>query len=219
GSLTTLLSGLANRIKTITGKPTWRDNPDKTLAQLSQHADSMLVNGTHGVLVGAESQRPAAGQAGRLYIATGTAQRIWRDTGSAWELVAGVPKGVIQMWSGAINQIPTGWVLCAGGTGQAADGTTVSVPDLRDRFIAGAGLSYQVGERGGEAQVTLTVNQIPPHSHSATTSAAGKHTHSGSIGQAGAHRHQVAGPRASRPGGYDQVQGGRAYHLGAADRG
>src|SRR5690606_9128138 len=219
GSLTTLLSGLANRIKTITGKPTWRDNPDKTLAQLSQHADSMLVNGTHGVLVGAESQRPAPGQAGRLYIATGTAQRIWRDTGSAWELVAGVPKGVIQIWSGAINQIPTGWILCAGGTVQAADGSTLTVPDLRDRFIVGAGGSYAVGNTGGAAQVTLTVNQIPAHSHSASTSSAGRHTHGVTVGQAGAHKHQVAGPRASRMGGWDQVAGGEAFHVGSANRG
>src|SRR5690606_30158697 len=129
------------------------------------------------ILAGPESSRPQPGVAGRLYLATGAAQRIWRDTGSAWELVAGVPKGVIQMWSGAINQIPTGWVLCAGGTVQAADGTTLSVPDLRDRFVVGAGLSYQVGERGGAAQVTLTVDQLPPHTHSGTTDIAGDHTH------------------------------------------
>ena len=36
---------------------------------------------------------------------------------------------------------------------------------ITDRFLVGAGGSYTLGSTGGEANVTLTVEQIPPHSH------------------------------------------------------
>jgi hypothetical protein len=42
----------------------------------------------------------------------------------------GVPTGGIIMWSGTIATIPAGWALCDGSNG---------TPDLRNRFIAGAG--------------------------------------------------------------------------------
>lgn len=67
-----------------------------------------------------------------------------------------IPTGVIVMWSGSIATIPSGWALCNG-----ANGT----PDLRDRFIVAAGNSYAVGNTGGANSVTLTVNQMPAHSH------------------------------------------------------
>ncbi len=50
------------------------------------------------------------------------------------------PRGVIVEWFGAIGEIPAGWVLCNG-----ANGT----PDLRNRFIVGAGDTYAVNEEGG----------------------------------------------------------------------
>lgn len=67
-----------------------------------------------------------------------------------------VPAGAIIMWSGAINQIPTGWRLCDGQQG---------TPDLRNRFIVGAGNEYYVGSKGGLKEVRLTVSQMPEHSH------------------------------------------------------
>ena len=57
-----------------------------------------------------------------------------------------VPSGVIMMWSGAANAIPSGYVLCDGN-----DGT----PDLRDRFVIGAGNTYAVGATGGSSATTL----------------------------------------------------------------
>lgn len=68
-----------------------------------------------------------------------------------------VPVGTICMWSGAVNTIPTGWAICNGSNG---------TPDLRDRFIVGAGSTYSVGATGGEATHTLTVEEIPSHRHS-----------------------------------------------------
>lgn len=51
-----------------------------------------------------------------------------------------VPTGAITLWSGSIASIPTGWQLCNGTNG---------TPDLRDRFVVGAGASYAVGNNGG----------------------------------------------------------------------
>lgn len=68
----------------------------------------------------------------------------------------GMPSGVIVMWSGAANAIPSGWVLCNGSNG---------TPDLRNRFIVGAGSSYGVGATGGSETVTLTVEQMARHNH------------------------------------------------------
>lgn len=65
-----------------------------------------------------------------------------------------IPTGIICMWSG--STVPIGWHLCDG-----TDGT----PDLRNRFIVGAGLSYSVGNTGGEAFHTLTTNEMPSHNH------------------------------------------------------
>ena len=57
-----------------------------------------------------------------------------------------VPYGVIVMWSGQSNEIPAGWALCDG-----ANGT----PDLRGRFVVGAGGDYAVGDTGGAAMEEL----------------------------------------------------------------
>ncbi len=83
-----------------------------------------------------------------------------------------VPKGVINMWSGAVGQIPTGWRLCDGTNG---------TPDLSGRFIVG----YQsgstdygtIGQTGGEATHKLLPSEMPAHTHSATVAAAGAHNH------------------------------------------
>lgn len=49
-------------------------------------------------------------------------------------------KGIICLWSGAIVDIPAGWSLCDGGGGR---------PDLRDRFVIGAGNTYAPDDSGG----------------------------------------------------------------------
>lgn len=85
-----------------------------------------------------------------------------------------LPAGVIVMWSGSLFNIPSGWALCNG-----ANGT----PDLRNRFIMGAGSSYNPGNIGGStshshaitvAGTSLTVSQIPSHTHSVSDPG---HTH------------------------------------------
>lgn len=68
-----------------------------------------------------------------------------------------VPSGGIIMWSGAVASVPTGWFLCDG-----ANGT----PDMRDRFVVGAGSTYAVNATGGAASVALSEAQMPSHTHS-----------------------------------------------------
>lgn len=70
---------------------------------------------------------------------------------------SGIPSGCILMWSGSIDTIPNGWKLCDGSN---------DTPDLRNRFIVGAGESYSPGDTGGSNTVALTISQIPSHSHS-----------------------------------------------------
>lgn len=70
-----------------------------------------------------------------------------------------LPKGAIIMWYGAAPA-PDGWAICDGGTYKE-----VKTPDLRDRFIVGAGNQYPLGSIGGADKVTLTVGQMPSHTH------------------------------------------------------
>ena len=63
-------------------------------------------------------------------------------------------QGMIMMYTG--STAPSGWAICDGQNG---------TPDLRDRFIVGAGSAYSIGNTGGQNSVTLTVNQIPAHTH------------------------------------------------------
>ena len=54
------------------------------------------------------------------------------------------------------------------------DGTN-GTPDLRDRFILGVSSGENPGETGGSNFITLTVDNLPPHTHSISTD--GVHSH------------------------------------------
>ena len=72
--------------------------------------------------------------------------------------------GGISLWSGSIASIPSGWALCNGSNG---------TPDLRNRFVVGAGNSYAVAATGGSADAIVV-----SHSHSASSSVTDPgHTH------------------------------------------
>lgn len=89
------------------------------------------------------------------------------------------PSGGIIIWSGAANAIPSGWFLCDG-----ANGT----PNLRDRFVVGAGTTYAVGATGGQNAIT----SVPAHTHGSgnlVTSNTGDHAHNGSTSNSGNHIH------------------------------
>ena len=67
-----------------------------------------------------------------------------------------IPSGCILLWSGSIGSIPAGWYLCNGSNG---------TPDLRDRFVVGAGSTYAVDATGGSADA-----MVVSHTHTATSS-------------------------------------------------
>lgn len=85
-------------------------------------------------------------------------------SGSAQD--SSLPIGSIVIWSGTVASIPSGWQLCDGTNG---------TPDLRDRFVVGAGqdsggvsmtnVSGTLTKVGGEAKHTLTIAEMPAHSH------------------------------------------------------
>lgn len=83
----------------------------------------------------------------------------------------GVPVGAIVIWSGTAGNIPTGWALCDGQDGR---------PDLRDKFVLGAGTAHSVGSTGGSEEVKLTVAQMPAHGHNYTTVLTSSSTNAGS---------------------------------------
>ncbi|QDP55866.1 MAG: putative StfE protein [Prokaryotic dsDNA virus sp.] len=100
--------------------------------------------------------------------ASGTSGQVLTSAGSGatptW--ATAVPSGVIMLWSGATDAIPTGFVICDGNN---------STPDLRDRFVVGAGSTYSVNDTGGSAAITpagtnagtaLSTAQLPSHTHS-----------------------------------------------------
>ena len=93
--------------------------------------------------------------------------------------------GEIRMFAG--NFAPAGWNFCDGsllpisenetlfqliGTTYGGDGqSTFAVPDLRGRIPVHMGNGFVLAETGGAEEVTLTVSQIPAHSHPLLASA------------------------------------------------
>lgn len=87
--------------------------------------------------------------------------------------------GEIRMFAG--NFAPAGWMFCEGqllpisenetlfqliGTTYGGDGeSTFALPDLRGRLPLHQGNGFILAETGGAEEITLTVNQIPSHTH------------------------------------------------------
>jgi hypothetical protein len=99
-----------------------------------------------------------------------------------------LPTGMILLWSGSIGSIPAGFLLC--------DGTS-STPDLRNRFIVGAGSTYSVNQTGGSADAIVV-----SHTHTAT-----------SVVTDPGHLHVIANASGGTP------NGGGAYIQGADNPG
>ena len=49
--------------------------------------------------------------------------------------------------------------------GSGDGSTTFNVPDYRDKFVLGAGGDVDLAETGGEKEVTLTIDEMPAHTH------------------------------------------------------
>ena len=139
------------------------------------------------------------------------------ELGSGVSLYGGTPIGGIVIWSGAVASPPDGFILCDGtaisrtdfatlftiiGTtfGSGNGSSTFNIPNLRDRFIVGAGNSYNLNATGGNSTTTLATTNLPSHSHPIGGTTGNRnltHTHSYSS----ANHPTSSGPEQNQSGG------------------
>ena len=95
--------------------------------------------------------------------------------------------GMIIIWNGAANAIPSGWVLCNGSN---------STPDLRDKFVIGAGNSYAVNATGGSKDAVIVSHSHTINNHTHTVSGntgnqSANHSHTFSGSGSSSHSHNI----------------------------
>jgi hypothetical protein len=90
-----------------------------------------------------------------------------------------LPYGVILMWSGSPASVPENFALCDGSNG---------TPDLRNRFVVGAGDTFSYATTGGNNAPVLSTNSAGSHSHTGSTGSTVL-----TIAQMPAHNHRVKG--------------------------
>ena len=135
-----------------------------TLVASGQAVSSGTLNVT-----GAFQLDGTAGASGQVIVSAGSGTPTWGS---------GFPSGGIIIWSGSSASIPSGWLLC--------DGTN-STPDLRNRFVVGAGSTYAVNATGGSADAIVV-----SHTHTTTVTDPG-HQHASSTGQGFLTRNTASG--------------------------
>jgi microcystin-dependent protein len=192
--------GLDNIIDTVIGvETTWSSTKIKNLlaqkadkAELDQRIDSL--DSTTVKLTGNQTidgvKTFSSNIVGNITGNAGTATKLSTARtingvvfdGTADITIPSIPTGGIIMWSGSIVSIPTGWALCDG-----ANGT----PDLRDRFVVGAGSSYSVGATGGSKDAVVV-----------------SHTHTGTANSGGGGESVVTGYSSGNPIGFPYIEGG-----------
>ena len=134
----------------------------------------------------------------------------WRGYGT---ISAVVPAGVISQYAG--STAPSGYLLCTGqslltaeypalfqaiGYQYGGSGASFNVPNLQNRVPVGKGSETEfdtLGETGGNKTHTLTVNEIPSHTHTQDahnhTQNSHTHTFSGTTTTDGSHSHTAYG--------------------------
>ena len=116
-------------------------------------AGTLVASGTLNVTGAFQLDGTAGGSGQVLLSAGGSNTPTWGNAFVA---------GMIMLWSGSSASIPSGWLLCDGSS---------STPDLRNRFVVGAGSTYAVGATGGSADAVVV-----SHTHTATVTDPG-HSH------------------------------------------
>ena len=115
--------------------------------QTNYISGALAVGGNFSVAGTATGVTPASGDSSTKFATTAFVSSA---------VSGGVPSGAIVMWNGSIASIPSGWYLCNGTNG---------TPDLRDRFVVGAGSTYAVAATGGSKDAIVV-----SHTHSASSS-------------------------------------------------
>ena len=123
----------------------------------SQSVQNLRVNGNANI-VGMLLLNSSQGNDGQVLTSRGAGLApVWNS---------GFTTGMIMLWSGSKISTPTGWHICDGTNG---------TPNLKGRFIVGAGTTYDVNETGGSANAVLVSHN---HTVSGGTNSAGSHVHS-----------------------------------------
>lgn len=117
--------------------------------------------------------------------------------------------GKIVMFAGAIADIPTGYALC-NGSGETTN--KIPVPDMRNRFVLGAGGGKDPGDKGGSSVANTGYGGDHKHSgytagHGLTADENGPHTHGSPQG----HPYSEAGSRGDFASGDDMTTKVKAY--------
>ena len=203
------------------GTALWSETWNASSGQL------VVAGGSFSVLLGSHTVLPASFFVDHTTTYLGV--KIGNDTdmtprqrissvGYALNADNGVPKGFIGMWSGSVNNVPSGWALCDG-----ANGT----PDLRDRFVVGAGSGYAVAATGGVVSNSISHSHTgPSHSHTISaeapgTNSAGDHKHLLPIGAQGNHwfMYEDSGLNWAPSFGYEYVYCGGSQLTASTDGG
>lgn len=148
-------------------------------------------------------------------------ERLLLQRGSGGAALGGVPAGSVMAYAG--ETIPEGWLACYGQTverdkyaplfnavgtkyGAGNGATTFVVPDLRSRFIWGAGAT-PLAEQGGDYYIAP--GQLPAHTHGML------HNHTAATPQSAEHKHDLIATSWARryavyPGSVDAPGGATA---------
>jgi microcystin-dependent protein len=156
---------------------TYNNSTAYTVDDLVAYTDSGITS-TYVCVVNSTGNAPSSSgtaHASWNFVAKGVADPIPSQSGHAGKFlktdgsaisfasVEAFVSGMILIWSGAANAIPTGWVLCDGSN---------STPNLAGKFVVGyesGNSEYAVNQTGGAETVTLSEANMPAHTHTATT--------------------------------------------------
>ena len=158
--------------------------------------DVTYVNGMSGVNAKFDNyynKSVVDGKFSNYYDMTGANNLFFNKSTIKSILNNSVPVGTIIAYAGSI--LPTGFLWCDGtsytrasaealyaaiGAKYGGTGTTYfNVPNIKSRTIVGVDISkpLQLSLTGGNENTTLTIANMPSHSHTGTTSTTGEHTH------------------------------------------
>ena len=185
-----------------------------TVSGTTTTINSNTVNIGDNILVLNSDETSAPTQNGGIEIERGTSTNVslrWNETSDKWQYTndgtnfenigGGFVSGMIMMYKG--TTAPSGWVICDDSTAAQNAGA----PDLRDRFIIGAGNTYSLNDTGGTADA-----MVVSHDHNANTVATGDHVHSvganGTTNNTGGHSHGDGNYGTNNTGSHSHNQSG-----------
>jgi len=136
-----------------------------TTPQTTYTDSSGLIANTNPIILGTDGRPPSTiwlseGFFYKFVLTTAanvtiqTYDNLYGIVGATPPAATPIPSGGIFLWSGSIGSIPAGYVLCNGSNG---------TPDLRNRFVVGAGSTYAVDATGGSADAIVVT-----HTHTIT---------------------------------------------------